>query len=238
MEFNQNGYGASPDEVEYWSTHRSKISDLYKSEKHFFTSTIPKAESVLDIGCAAGGSLLFSRELKPNLSYYGIDISQELINIAKKRFQSERDVQFKHFNGEHIPVEDNSIDLVFSFGVFHHLGDWKKMALEALRVSKQFVLFDIRVWDQDSLVGSANSYQKIALSGKWDGKTIIQYNIQSFNEIFNFLNFLKANSISSRLFGYYAPPTELAITPAKKVLMLAVLLEKNQSNASIELRID
>ena len=239
MKFNQSGYGSTTKETEYWSTHRSKISDLYKSEQHFFTSTILNVQSVLDLGCAAGGSLFFSRELNPNVKYTGIDISEELINIAKKRFEGElSNFEFVHFDGEHIPFKDNSVDFCFSFGVFHHLSDWKKMTHEVLRVSQKFVLFDLRLWPQNSLAGSPLSYQKIALGGEWDGKTVIQYNIQSFNEVLEFLSTLKDQSISAQLYGYYSKPTDYAVTPAGKVLMLAVLLEKNVANPTIKFTIE
>lgn len=239
MEFNQSGYGSSTNGTEYWSTHRSKISDLYKSEQHFFNPTISKVGSVLDLGCAAGGSLCFTRELNPTIEYTGLDISEELITIAKARFHNEKDAKFVHFDGDILPVESNSVEFLFSFGVFHHLNDWKKMAHEVLRVSSKFVLFDLRLWSKESLVGSPLSYQKIALGeAEWDGKTIIQYNIQSFNEVFDFCSSLKEQSISSGLYGYYAKPTEFAVTPAKKVLMLAVLLEKNSSHPTIEMHIE
>lgn len=239
MEFNQSGYGASAGGAEYWSAHRSKVSDLYKSEQHFFKLIAPKVKSVLDIGCAAGGSLSFSRELNPGVSYTGVDISEELIHIAKKRFEQESNAKFIHFNGENLPLSQDAVDFSFSFGVFHHLNDWKKMTHEVLRVSKKFVLFDLRLWEEDSLIGSPDSYQKIALGEEeWDGKTIIQYNIQSYNEVFTFLSQLKDQSISSHLYGYYAKPTIFAVTPAKKVLMLAVLLEKNTSHPEIRMKLE
>ncbi len=239
MEFNQTGYGSSINGIEYWSTHRSKISDLYKSEQHFFNPTIVKVKSAMDLGCAAGGSLCFSRELNPEVKYTGIDISADLIAIAKKRFSNEKDANFHHFGGESLPVQDNSVDFIFSFGVFHHLNDWKKMANEVLRASSKYVLFDLRLWAQESLVSSPTSYQKIALGEEeWDGKTIIQYNIQSFDEVLAFVSDLKERSISSKLYGYYAKPTQFAVTPAEKVLMLAVLLEKNSPHPSVEFIIE
>lgn len=239
MEFNQSGYGSSLNGTEYWSTHRSKISDLYKSEQYFFNPTIVKVKSVLDLGCAAGGGLCFARELNPRIEYIGLDISEELVAISKKRFANEAHAQFIHFDGENLPVEKDSVDFVFSFGVFHHLSDWKKMTGEVLRVAKKFVLFDLRLWSQDSLVGSSLSYQKIALGeAEWDGKTVIQYNIQSFNEVLDFVSTLKEQSISSRLYAYYAEPTQFAVTPAKKVLMLALLLEKNSAYPSVEMLIE
>lgn len=239
MKFNQSGYGASKAGTDYWSTHRSKISDLYKSEQYFFNEKITKVKSALDIGCAAGGSLCFARELNPTIEYFGADISEELIEIAKSRFSQEKNVNFLHYDGENIPLMNNHVEFTFSFGVFHHLNDWKKTARELLRVSSDCVLFDLRLWPFESLVGDPKSYQKIALGeSEWDGKTVIQYNLISFNEAFRFFEELKKESISVRLYGYNTKPTQFAVTPANEVLMLAVLLEKNQEKAKLELLLD
>lgn len=238
MKIDQSGYGLTSNGQEYWSTHRSKLSDLYRSESHFFVPTINKVSSILDLGCAAGGSLCFAREANPKIKYTGIDISENLIEIAKKRFSDEKEAEFISFDGENIPVKNEAVDMCFSFGVFHHLSDWKKMALETLRVSNKYVLFDLRVWEGETIANSLDSVQKIALGEEWDGKTVIYYNIQSMSEVMNFVSTLKEQSISSKLYGYYAPPTTLAVTPVQKVLMLALLLEKNASTPNIQLLIE
>lgn len=85
--------------------------------------------------------------------------------------------KFIHFDGELIPMTNSSFDLFFSFGVFHHLDNWQKMLLDALKVSKRFILFDIRVCREKSIVAKENSFQKLALGGSWQGNSIISYNI-------------------------------------------------------------
>jgi hypothetical protein len=116
------------------------------------------------------------------------------------------------------------------------LNHWKKMVDEALRVSSKYVLFDIRVWDQETLIDNKKSYQKLALGGEWDQKSVIPYNIISMNELTNILTNFCDKGISSRCFGYHQKPTSLAVTPAKKVLMLSILLEKNADQPEIELK--
>ncbi len=237
MKFSQDGYGVSNQQIDYWLNNRSDIASLYKSEKHFFTEIILKVDSVLDIGCAAGGSCLFSRELSPKIKYTGVDINKALIDAAKLRFQNLKDTTFIQFDGSNLPFQDQSFDFIFSFGVFHHLPNWKEMAIEAIRVSKKYVLFDLRIWSKESLVNSEKSFQKISLNETWDGKTIIQYNIQSYNELFLFAKEMCENGISVKLFGYYGKPTELAVTPATELLMCAVLLEVNSQNPTLEFEI-
>ncbi len=238
LKFSQDGYGVSHQQVDYWLNNRSDIASLYKSERHFFTKIIGKVGSVLDIGCAAGGSCLFSRELSPSVQYTGVDINQALINAAKLRFQNLKDTNFIQFDGYHLPFPNRAFDFIFSFGVFHHLPAWKEMAMEAIRVSRKYVLFDLRIWSKESLVNSEKSFQKISLNETWDGKTIIQYNIQSFNELFLFAKEMNESGINVKIFGYYGKPTELAVTPATELLMCAVLLELNAENPTLEFEIE
>ena len=46
---------------------------------------VKQKQSVLDVGCAAGGGAFdFCREANVNINYTGIDISETLINIAEE----------------------------------------------------------------------------------------------------------------------------------------------------------
>jgi len=224
---NKFQYGQTTEEMNYWIKNRSILADLYKSEKYFFEKILPNVGSVLDIGCAAGGSALFCREIRTNLQYFGIDVSSNLIDIAKKRFAESKYTSFFHYDGETIPFEDSTIEFVFSFGVFHHLINWKELIAEALRVSSKYFLFDIRCWQNSSIVDGQTSFQKLALSGEWDQKSTIPYNLISFNELLDFLKNFKSAGHNVNVFGYWGKPTSLAVTPANEVLMTSILIEKN-----------
>jgi len=238
MKILKDGYGKDLESVQYWLQNRTKLSELYKSERHFFTDTLQLCGEVLDLGCAAGGSALFSREVKQEISYTGIDVSLDLVNAAKKHLGGLPNTEFLHFDGITIPLKSSSVDLIFSFGVFHHLIDWKELLFEALRVSKKYILFDVRVWHHESMINSNLSYQKLALGGSWDGESILPYNIFSFNSLGELSKQLNAKGISFKAYGYYQKPTSLAITPASEVLMLSILLEKDAELPSCELVID
>jgi SAM-dependent methyltransferase len=237
MQIKQDGYGQTPEAVAYWVEHRSKIADLYDSEKHFFVPIVKNAKRVLDIGCAAGGSALFTHEVNPSAYYVGIDISSELISAAHDRLKHLPGLQFLQFDGVSIPLPEGSVDFCFSFGVFHHLNHWKSMITEALRVTSRYFLFDLRLWHQDTLVDSKISYQKLALSGMWDQKSIIPYNIISMDEFKSMAHEFTKVGISCKAYGYFKKTTDLAVTPAEEVLMLSILLEKNVAIPNVELNI-
>jgi SAM-dependent methyltransferase len=237
MEIKKDGYGQTTGAIEYWMNHRSKVSDLYDSEQHFFVAAAKEAHSILDIGCAAGGSALFARELNPKSTYIGLDISAEMVKSASERLKDLPQTQFVHFDGQNIPLKNNQVEFSFSFGVFHHLNHWKEMVHEVLRVSSKKVLFDIRVWEKETLIDSNVSYQKLALEGHWDNVSIIPYNIISMSDFYQLACELKLQGISTKAYGYHQKPTYLAVTPVKEVLMLSVLLEKSVEKPTIEINI-
>ena len=234
MKVKIDGYGKDKESIDYWLNNRKKLSDLYRSEAHFFQNVIMSCTSVLDIGCAAGGSALFTREAKIDINYVGIDVSKELVQAATNNFSKMPKTIFMYYDGKNIPLQSNSIDFVFSFGVFHHLDHWRDILSEALRVSSKYVLFDLRLWSQESMVGDMRSYQKLALGGSWDGESILPYNIISFNEFGLLARDMNQLKISCKAFGYYQKPTSLAVTPAKEILMLSILLEKDVDYPTFE----
>lgn len=69
--------------------------------------------------------------------YCGIDISSECIETACKR--SLNKCQFWTFDGENIPFEDATFDIVFIANVLHHVifSSHKRMLAECLRVLKK-----------------------------------------------------------------------------------------------------
>ena len=74
---------------------------------------------VLDLGCGAGASIDFFRQIEPGVSWVGADISDS----AEVRERTRADADFVTFNGTELPFADRSFDLVFSNQVFEHVRD-------------------------------------------------------------------------------------------------------------------
>jgi arsenite methyltransferase len=76
---------------------------------------------ILDAGCGAGWSaLLFFGKLLNDHDYLGIDISSA-VDVARKRFaESTIKGDFLQCSLTDLPLEDESIDMIFSEGVLHH----------------------------------------------------------------------------------------------------------------------
>ena len=64
VKVSENAYGETIGSLNYWNNHRNNLGDLYHSERLFLEPTLKDVESVLDIGCAAGGSYNFCKEAK------------------------------------------------------------------------------------------------------------------------------------------------------------------------------
>jgi 2-polyprenyl-3-methyl-5-hydroxy-6-metoxy-1,4-benzoquinol methylase len=80
-----------------------------------------KGKRVLEIGCGLGTDA--TNFARAGALYTGIELSQESLNLAKKRFSIfGLSGNFILASGEDFPEEvlDEKFDLVYSFGVIHH----------------------------------------------------------------------------------------------------------------------
>jgi len=93
---------------------------------------------VLDVGCGAGMSALeyFSPVLK-DIRYLGVDVS-EAVDIARVRFLERGiDAGFLQADLNNMPLPENSVDLVFSEGVFHHTDSTQNALLAVVRLLRK-----------------------------------------------------------------------------------------------------
>lgn len=81
---------------------------------------INKDTKILDVGCGTGDmiSLFIS---KGGIDITGIDIADEVINYARKRFTHEKRVKFLVMKLEDLGFAPNSFDLVLSVNVLQHV---------------------------------------------------------------------------------------------------------------------
>ncbi len=99
---------------------------------------ISKNAKILEVGCGSGRFLEFL-EKKRYKNLYGIDSSNEMISIAKKRTKAK----IMTGNAYKIPFANDSFDVVFSVHLLMHLSKPKKALDEMLRVAKDKVIIDM-----------------------------------------------------------------------------------------------
>lgn len=93
-----------------------------------------KGKKVLDYGCGGGENSLLLAARGANVT--GIDISPELVEIARRRLQMNQLVgEFRAVSGYNTGLPDGSMDVVFCMAVLHHL-NLDQARREVLRVLK------------------------------------------------------------------------------------------------------
>ena len=96
-------------------------------------------ETVLDLGCGAGLDLyLYAKAVGEGGKLYGLDMSQAMIDKARKNLESGdiRNVEFLNVSADAIPLPDASVDLVTANGIYNLSPDKDAVMREVYRVLK------------------------------------------------------------------------------------------------------
>jgi ubiquinone/menaquinone biosynthesis C-methylase UbiE len=98
----------------------------------------------LEIGCGAGFVAAHLRT-SHEMTVVGTDVDPEQIEIAKRYHHENEQLMFVEADATQLPFGDNEFDMVLSFHVLHHIGDWQRALEEINRVLRPqgyFILHD------------------------------------------------------------------------------------------------
>src|ERR1700758_3347307 len=100
---------------------------------------LKQGETVLDLGSGGGIDVLLSaRRVRPKGKAYGLDMTDEMLALARENQKKAgaENVEFLKGEIEAIPLPDNSVDVIISNCVINLSGDKDRVLREAFRVLK------------------------------------------------------------------------------------------------------
>jgi len=145
---------------------------VHEKDAHYFALTFMlgaieflEGQSLLDVGSGTGRTISYIQTSNPNIKVVGIEPVEELRQIGYSKGISED--QLIERNGLSIPFDDNSFDIVCSFGVLHHIKTPSLVIQEMLRVARKAIFIsDSNNFGQGTLLARTLK-QSFDLLGLW-----------------------------------------------------------------------
>ncbi|MCK4814669.1 class I SAM-dependent methyltransferase [bacterium] len=103
--------------------------------RYVFSSRFTRGKEVLEVGCGTGYGASYLIRKGAKMIIAG-DISQEGLQIARDNYK-KHNLEFIELNAECLALEDNSFDVVISFGVIDHLANAENHVSESKRVLRK-----------------------------------------------------------------------------------------------------
>jgi SAM-dependent methyltransferase len=158
----------SVDTVDYeaiWSDvwgDMQKYGPIHRHHRRIFNEMVaelPKDEvlTVADIGCGEGSNLLYLKQVFPNATLFGVDVSRKAI----KKARSLVDAEFVVLDAQgDYPLR--SFDFVISSDVIEHLEDDMSALRNIYRITKKYALIASvqgRMREFEKKIGHIRSYE-------------------------------------------------------------------------------
>lgn len=116
-----------------YDTSREGQYTRFHIEELMNTVDVKEGDAVLDVACG-NGTLLGKLKSKVDIQAHGIDISENMIRVAKKRYS---DIDFKVESCCPLQFNDDSIDVITVCCAFHHFENPQGFANECKRVLRK-----------------------------------------------------------------------------------------------------
>jgi len=206
MKFEQKKVYGSDYYTNKYSSIRNKKEHLFESEKYLLSKYLQPNMSLIDIGCAAGGFSQILTSIEPTIDYTGIDLSEELISIAKKQYPDHR---FEVIDAsKKLDYPNQSFDLAQAWGVTVHESDYKELINKAWKITKKVLIFDMRLQSHGVEILDQNICYALNPSGYKN-----YYIIPNAALFLSFLMQLKPNPKLIEFYGYLGKPNNFVHLP-------------------------
>jgi ubiquinone/menaquinone biosynthesis C-methylase UbiE len=118
---------------------KGRLYDYLRKAQSSLVALLDIKEGInfLDIGCGTGWALDKVSGLTGNRgSFFGVDLSEKMIEKAKENFKDHDNFHFLTANVESVPLDDNLFDIIICTHSFHHYLHPDKAMNEICRLLK------------------------------------------------------------------------------------------------------
>jgi SAM-dependent methyltransferase len=136
---------------------------------------------VLEVGCGAGVDL--ARFAKGGARVTGVDLAPSAIDLARANFEQQGlRGDFRVANGEQLPFEDGSFDLVFAHGVVQYTASPERLVEEGRRVLKPGGEAIFQVYNRISWLNALSKLMKVGLEHE-DAPVLLKFSIGELQQL-------------------------------------------------------
>jgi len=203
--------------IKIYNKDRKNFNDLYYAEKIFLKNFLYENCSILDIGCAQGGFNSIIKKFIHKFKYTGVDESQEMINIAKLNFPESK---FMFVKKNDLYKIKKKYDIVIILGILHLNKNWEKILKFAQKLSKKYIIFDLRASNYPTIENINRSYLK------YDKKAAFKlpYNIINESNLIKKVDKIFPNKKIINI-RYNGKSSKFSKTPIKKIIFSNFLVD-------------
>ncbi|MCK4637654.1 MAG: class I SAM-dependent methyltransferase [Methanomicrobia archaeon] len=142
--------------LEKWFMNTQKHAEyvVNRAQKLLKFIELKEKQDFLEVGCGNGVVSKYIAK-KYHLNVTGVDVDPEQIEFAKKNTNTPN-LHFLEADVNHLAFEDNSFDIVLSFGVMHHISNWLDAMEEIKRVLRPkgyFIYMDLVYHELTAKIG-------------------------------------------------------------------------------------
>jgi SAM-dependent methyltransferase len=140
-----------------------------------------RGKRVLEVGCGAGTDL--ARFARGGAIVTGVDLSASAIELARKNFEQQGlQGEFREVDGEHLPWDEGTFDLVYAHGVVQYTPDGARLIDECRRVLIPGGEAIFQVYNRVSWLNVLSKLMKVPLEHE-DAPVLRKYSAGEFRSL-------------------------------------------------------